>query len=150
MGLSVKHACIFMLKDPCWLKKVLLGGCIVVFPFLSEFFPGIKRMMMEPDNIVTLIMFIAVSVVLYSSLVGYFYKTLNYRLVKNDERLPDWNDFWSLTVTGFKATVGSLLFYLPFVALSLIAYYFIQPDIETYKAHLICCFFFIHLVIFSL
>lgn len=127
MCVDVKHACTYMLKDSGWVKKILLGGLLVVFPMFGLAFPGIKRMFSDPYNACALLFFAIISIGIYLSLVGYFFKTLHIKILGNTENLPEWSGFWELVKIGAKAYAGTLLFYLPIAVIMGILYIFLIP-----------------------
>lgn len=148
MCVDVKHACTYMLKDSGWIKKILLGGLLVVFPMFGIAFPGIKRMFSDPYNACALLIFIALSVVIYLSIVGYFFKTLNSKILGQTENLPEWNEFFELVKIGTKAYVGTILFYLPIAILMGILYIFLVPIEHTILYAILC--FLAHILIVAL
>lgn len=145
MCVNVKHACTYMLKDSGWVKKILLGGFLVVFPMFGIAFPGIKRMFSDPSNACALLFFAIVSLGVYLSIVGYFFKTLNLRITNNTDELPEWNDFYDLIKIGLKAYAGTLLFYLPVLVVMSVLYVFLIPFENTFLFAGICGF--VHILV---
>ena len=138
MCVDVKHACTYMLKDSGWIRKVLLGGLLVVFPMFGFAFPGIKRMFSDPYNACALLFFAVVCIGIYLSLVGYFFKTLHAKILGDTENLPEWNGFLELVKIGAKAYAGTILFYLPIAVLMGILYIFLVPVEHTMLYAAVC------------
>ncbi len=148
MCVDVKHACTYMLKDSGWIKKILLGGLLVVFPMFGIAFPGIKRMFSDPYNACALLFFSLVSVGIYLAIVGYFFKTLHLKILGTSENLPEWNGFFELIKIGAKAYIGTLLFYLPIALVMGLCYIFLIPVEHTMLYAGLC--FFAHIFIAAL
>ena len=148
MCVDVKHACTYMLKDSGWIKKILLGGLLVVFPIFGIAFPGIKRMFSNPYNACALLFFAIISIGIYLSLVGYFFKTLHSKILGNTENLPEWSGFRELVKIGLKAYAGTLLFYLPIAIIMGVLYIFLIP-IEQTMIYAVLCFV-AHILIIAL
>lgn len=131
MGYDLKQAFTFVWSDADFFTKWVIGSFILVFPTLSEWFPGIKRMFANPANWGWLGVFVLISLIAYLSIKGYFYKAVHNNVVHDAQRLPDWRDFWTYTKNGLKAYIGAFLFSLPYILVAAAVCFLIHPDYKS-------------------
>jgi hypothetical protein len=81
----------YVFQDPTWLKKIIIGGVLLIIPIFGWFVVG-----------------------------GYTLKVMRNVISGNDLPLPEWDDFGGLFTEGLKAFVVLLAWWLPIVIVTTI------------------------------
>lgn len=96
--MDIGLALTYVFKDPQWIKKLLIAGAIVLVsvPFM-----------------IVLIGFVGLFIV-----YGYAVATARNVILGIEQPLPEWTDFGAFLGSGFKAWIGTLVWSLPLIAIS--------------------------------
>lgn len=129
MNLNVENALTYVTKDPKWKKKCAIGAVLLflqaISPFVNQFSAAIKEMppatLAKIAPYLPLLLIVALLVVFFTIFVGgYISKNTNQRIMKPDSLLPEWNNWKSLFIIGFKASFAIWVYIIIF-GLALIA-----------------------------
>lgn len=122
MNYNIEESFTLVKHDPNWIKKMLIASGIAIVSLLLFFVPPIIALVGKTFNIAIAIEIGICWIIagfLSMALSGYCLKAANERIFYRDTLLPDWRDFWSFLFLGFKSLLGSLMFYLPILAIGL-------------------------------
>jgi hypothetical protein len=75
----------FAFKDPNWIKKILIGGVLLIIPIFGWFVVG-----------------------------GYSIRVMRNVISGSDLPLPEWDDFGTLFMEGLSAFIIAFVWYIPF------------------------------------
>ncbi|HEY8602215.1 MAG TPA: DUF4013 domain-containing protein, partial [Thermomicrobiales bacterium] len=98
MNLDIGKAFTYVTEDPKWITKLLIGGGLIL------------------AGIVTIVGWLFTFPVVF----GYAVMVTKNVINGNPQPLPEWDDFGTKWVEGFKAWVVSLVYALPAIVISLI------------------------------
>ena len=90
--MDIGRALSFMFKDSEWVKKILIGGLILLIPLIGTFVA-----------------------------FGYAIEVVR-RAYQNDDALPEWDDFGGYLTRGFLAWVGALIWAIPLIIIGFCAF----------------------------
>lgn len=105
--------------DTLWVKKTLIAGSLALAAVFLFLIPPIIAIASKMFNIAVFIeigICWLISAVLTLAVSGFCIKTGHDRIFDRCAQLPEWCDFWSFVFLGFKSALGSLLFFLPVLA----------------------------------
>ena len=95
--MDVGRAFTYVTEDPAWVKKLLIGGCILLAS--------------------TILSIVIIGLVGFCLLLGYYVEVIRRVNAGVPSPLPDWDDLGSYISRGFVAAVGAIVWSLPFIAL---------------------------------
>ena len=125
-------------NDENWIKKLVIGSLYIVAIVMLIIIPILSIPLgLSGKNVLALfILCFAGALVIGLATYGFCLQAAQDYLYDPKTKLPEWNNFLSLTFTGFKAAIGSILFYLPLIILDLIILVivvFLVPDTKASK-----------------
>ena len=122
MELDFEKSLTYISKDPGWVNKLLAGSGILLASFAVFLTPLIAYLFTDSKGICigSLLLCIIFAIILTLLLTGYCVQTGNKIINYSNTFLPDWNEFKKMLKTGLKYFVGTFIYSLPALLLSLI------------------------------
>ncbi len=108
-------------NDEQWIKKLIIGGLFIVSIILLIIIPLLAIPLFPKAFMPLLIVCATVAVLIGISIYGYGLQTGHDYINNSETKLPEWRNLGSHLLVGFKATLGSILFYLPLLFFGAIA-----------------------------
>lgn len=124
MKYDVEKAFCFIKNDKQWLKKLLIPSVIVITTILLMIISVIFMLVTKDFKSIWSFFFILSAFFYLFSSLGIYGFTLQYghdRIYNENAPLPDWENLGSFLFIAIKASLGSLLYYLPLILFSIAA-----------------------------
>lgn len=131
-------------NDDDWVRKFVIGSLFIIAQIILLIIP-LLAIPLFPKAVLPLFIISSLLVVIIGCAVyGYGLQTAHDYINNPRTKLPQWSEFFSHAFVGFKALLGSILFYLPLLFLTACAFVFAHyleghsQISETYKVLTFC------------
>lgn len=113
----------FVKNDDEWVKKLLIGAGLIVLTIALFITPLIFIIALKPlrESFAIFLFCWLVGSIVGLGITGFGYQAAHDYLKNPETKMPEWGNFKSLVFVGFKAFLGSILFYLPVIFVAIIA-----------------------------
>lgn len=118
-SMNLKNAFTFLKEDTKWVKKLLIGGLLMVIPTVANTMIGLFK----PNSHISLALILGMLLMMLFSMIisvfacGYYMKAVKNRM--DEKELPQWGNFGELFVIGLKYLIGYFVYLLPFIVIEI-------------------------------
>lgn len=116
---NIQKSFTFALKEKDFALNLVIGGILYLITGCLQQVMKINKNILEntPEILVVVVIFILISLILNIFTNGYPLVCANNYLHKRKPVMPRWSNISGIMLTGLKATIISLLYYIPSLAL---------------------------------